>query len=62
MVGIHDEAIYADIQEMVHGVGDDGAASDLQEGLRASLRQRPEPSPQAGAQNKSSLEASQFQC
>jgi hypothetical protein len=29
MMGVHDEAIYANIQEMIHGVGDDGTSPNL---------------------------------
>jgi hypothetical protein len=29
MMGIHNEAIHPDFQEMIHCIGDDGPASDL---------------------------------
>ena len=60
MMGVHDEAIHADLQEMIHRVGDDGTSSDLQERLRTSLRQRPKPRPQPGAQDEGCLESSPF--
>jgi hypothetical protein len=61
MMGVHDEAIHADFQEMIHRVGDDGTFSDLQERLGTSLRQRPKPRPQPGCQDEGGLESSSFQ-
>ena len=61
MMYVHDEAIHADAQEMIHRVGDDGTSSDLQERLGTSLRQRPKPHPQPGAQDKGCLEPASFQ-
>jgi hypothetical protein len=61
VMGIHDETIDANAQEMIHHAGDDGTSSDLQQRLGASLRQRPKPRPQSRAQNKSCLEPSSFQ-
>ncbi len=43
MMRVHDEAIHADGQEMIHHIGDDGLSSDVQEGLWMSLRQRAKP-------------------
>jgi len=61
MMGVHDEAIHADFQEMIHRVGDEGASPDLQKWLRTSFRQRPKPIPQPGTQDESRLEPSSFQ-
>jgi hypothetical protein len=61
MMGVHDEAIHADFQKMIHCVGDDGTFSDLQERLGTSLRQRPKPRPQPGCQDEGGLESSSFQ-
>jgi hypothetical protein len=57
VVGIHDEAIYADALEMIHCVSHDGPSSDLQEGLRTPLRQRAKARPQASGQDEGSLES-----
>jgi hypothetical protein len=57
VVGIHDEAIYADAMEMIHCVSDDGTSSDLKERLGAPLRQRAKARPQAGAQDEGGLES-----
>jgi hypothetical protein len=35
IMGVYDEAIHADAQEMVHRIGDDGTPSNLKEWLRA---------------------------
>jgi len=43
---------------VVHGIGDDRASSDLQKGLRASLRQGPKPGAKACAKDKSGFESS----
>ncbi len=38
VMGIHDEAVHPDFEEMVHPIGDDRTSSDLQERLRAAFR------------------------
>jgi hypothetical protein len=43
MMGVDDEAIDADFQEMVHRISDNGTSSDLKKRLRASVCQRPKP-------------------
>ena len=58
---VDDEAVDPDRQEMVHGVGDNGTAVQGKERLGAMLRQRPEPGPQARAENKGRLEPAPFQ-
>ncbi len=60
-MGVHDEAIHADCQKMIHRIGDDGTSSDLQERLRKSLRQRAKTRPQPGAQDEGCLESSSIQ-
>jgi hypothetical protein len=36
-MGIHDEAIHADVQEVIHGVSDDRASPDLEKWLWDAL-------------------------
>ena len=52
---VHDEAVHADREQMVHRVRNDGPSSDRQERLWTSLRQRAEAHSQAGTQNESCL-------
>jgi hypothetical protein len=59
-MGVNDETIHTGIQEMIHRVRDDGTLPDLQKGFRAALRQRPEPRPQPGREDKGSLKSSSF--
>ncbi len=47
VMGIHDKAIHANPQEMIHHVGDDGTPSDLQERLGTSICQGPKPRAQS---------------
>jgi len=37
VMGVHDEAIHADVQEVIHGVSDDRASLDLEKWLRDTL-------------------------
>ena len=61
VMGVHDDALHAGVQEMIHRVGDDGTPPHLQERLRTPLRQRVQPRPQAGAQDKGGFESPSFQ-
>jgi hypothetical protein len=61
MMGVDDEAIHADCQEMIHYIGDDRTSSDLQKGLRKSVGQRAKPQAEPCAQDESGLESSLIQ-
>jgi hypothetical protein len=61
MVRIDDETIDADRQKVVHHIGNNGAAVQGKERFGTMLGQRPEPDPQACAQDKGCLEPSSFQ-
>jgi len=61
MMGVHDEAIHADFQEMIHRVGNDGTSSNLQQWLGTSLRERTKSHSQTGCQDKGCLESSFLQ-
>src|SRR4030043_925384 len=62
MMGVHDEAIDTDFDEVIHCIGEEGMSSDLQERLRAFLSQRPKSCSQSGAQNEGCLESSSLHC
>jgi hypothetical protein len=58
VMGVNDETIHADSQEMIHRIRNDGTPPDLQKRFRAMLRQGPKPRPQSRRQDKSRLKPS----
>jgi hypothetical protein len=58
MMGVYDEAIDADFDEMIHRIGEEGMSSDLQERLRAFLSQRPKSCSQSGTEDEGGFESS----
>jgi len=59
VMGIDDEAIHANFQEVIHRKRDNGTSFDLQERLGTSFCQRPKPRAQPSPQYKSGFESSQ---
>jgi hypothetical protein len=56
MVCIDDEAFNAGLQQVFHGIGNNGAAIEGQKGLGAPFRKRTQPRSKTRAENKSCFE------